>query len=345
MTNIELRSLNEDNRFKMLDLLGIDNRLDDIIEDFAFLADYHREFHPANSGDVSQVLDIGVGKKVSTILEGSDREWWDLSDLESLIQLRADGRQGYRSQGISFEDYYEKIKSLAGRSMLITSTGAQLPAIKHTIMRGRSGMYLNVVRVDESAKKIQIIYGNREYGTIPSIETHVHLLANALSVREGIHSPATVHAHPFYLVTLGRHYHIRGVPKALNAVLYTQVEGLLRNDSYLVGVVPYYPSGSEDLVKKSMPSLQKNRIVLWMNHGVVVRAKNIRQGYTLMGYAEEAAKAALSALKSGGIGLPRKEIEDFLTEHALVSEYERLHTIIEDIGRLEHPLREPSDYV
>ncbi len=309
---------------KSVQLMGISPELDEIIHDFAFLANYYGEFHPANAGDVSQVLSDEVGASVLTRFSNSISEWFDLQQLESLGSKRADGRSGYRCEGISDPRFYETIAVMAEKTVLITSTGSQLPAISHTLTRGQSGRLMNIIQVDPTARKIRIVYGNAEHGSIPSIETHVHLLSNALSMCDGCTHPATVHAHPYNLVLLGRHHDIRGDFSKFNVVIHTQIEGLNRNYPDLIGVVPYAESGSAALVSNSYDWLRRHRLVLWMNHGFVVRDSSIRRAYTLMAYAEEAARAAIDSLRLGAEGLPFDRIEGFLARNNLLSAFHGL---------------------
>ncbi len=308
----------------MKNLLGIASELDSIIYDLGFLATVHQASHPANAGDVSQVLNQPLAQELKARFSGQESFWFEIEHLEELKTLRADGGRGYRSEGISNSRYFELIRPLAGRLVLITRTGSQIPAVEETIRAGEDGKLFNVIEVDDAANRIRIIYGHEQYGSIPSIESHVHLLANALSIAEGYNSPGTVHAHPPSLLLLGRHRKIRGSFEAFNAAVYTSVEGLNRNYTGLIGVVPYRQSGTRGLVDASIEPLRKHRLVLWMNHGFVARDESIRRAYTLLAYAEECAKAALSTIDFGALGLPADEVKPFLEAHGLWQAYTNL---------------------
>ena len=82
------------------DLLGISDALDEIINDFAYLASYHRESHPANTGDVSQVLAPTLATQLRGHFQQTASDWYAIAELEKLQTIRADGRSGYRSEGI-----------------------------------------------------------------------------------------------------------------------------------------------------------------------------------------------------------------------------------------------------
>lgn len=305
-------------------LIGLLPEIDEILRDFAYLAAYHAHFHPANTGDVSQVLSHAAGEKLLSHFSDAVSEWIEIKRLDVLQDLRADGRAGYRSEGISDERFYAGIAPMAGRVFLITRTGSQIPSIQYTISCGEDGKLFNAVQVDDNARRIRLIYGHHQYGSIPSIETHIHIYANAQCMLEGLENPATVHAHPFHLISLGRHVRIQGSFERLNAAIYTQIEGLNRNYSQLIGVVPYYQSGTAELVINTLDALANHRLVLWMNHGFTVREANIRRAYTLLAYAEDCARATLFSFKEGGIGLPEWDIREFLESNHLNDAYKEV---------------------
>jgi len=303
-------------------LFGVSPELDEIIREFAFLTSYYRNLHPANAGDDSQVLDDEIAARLIGVFADTASEWYDISELERLGEIRNDGRQGYRTEGVKDSRFLESITPMRNRVMLVTRTGSSLPALQYWTDRGHEGRLLTAIQVDDTASRIRVLYGNRQYGSVPSIETHVHLAANAASIASGLHSPATVHAHSFELVSLSRHPWIAGNEKRLNAVIYTQVEGLLRNYPDLIGIVGYRVSGSAQLALDSLTPLMSHRLIIWMNHGVVMREANLSRAYTLLGYAEEAARASLFALETGGVGLPANAIGEFLTQNGLIESYE-----------------------
>lgn len=300
-------------------LLGIDPEFDETLHDFAYLASRHSEFHPANAGDVSQVLDPRLGQNLLDRFEATVSAWYDIESIEQLAELRNDGRTGYRTEGVKDPDFYEQMKPLAGRLMLITRTGAELPSLQQTIERGQDGKLFNIVEVDETGKKIRLVYGNAQYGSIPSIETHLHMASNGMSISEGEESPATIHTHPYHLVALGRDKIIAGDFGRFNVAIYTAVEGINRNHPDLIAVSDYYESGTQALVTNSLEGLRQHKLILWMNHGFAARAADIRRGYTLTDYAETSAKSALDSLRHGSIDLPSRETVVFLQQKGLAN--------------------------
>ncbi|PIN75010.1 hypothetical protein COV18_04595 [Candidatus Woesearchaeota archaeon CG10_big_fil_rev_8_21_14_0_10_37_12] len=303
-------------------LLGIAPALDDAIQEVAYNGERYSDFHPANAGDISQVFDAQLSRELVDRFTTTMSDWFDITRLQDLASIRCDGRAGYRTEGIENPGFYELLVPITGRVMLITRTGSDIASIKSVVDCGQDGKLFNLVQVDDTGKRIRIIYGNKEYGSIPSIETHIHIAANAMHMAEGCDTPATVHAHPPYLVALGRHPKVAGDFERFNAVVYTAVEGLNRNHKKLMGVVPYHQSGSADLVDSSLDPLKKHGFVLWMHHGATVRQINIRQGYVMLGYAEHCARMGLDSVREGALRMPDKEIVPFLEEKGLKAAYD-----------------------
>lgn len=305
-------------------LLGINEELDRAVRDLAYFGVRYQDFHPAAAGDVSQVFLKDTSKILAQRFKQGAPRWFEMRTIDELESIRNDGRTGYRSEGVYNTAFYELTKHIGGRVLLITRSGSQIPAIAQTLQEGEDGKLLNVVEVNKKGDAIRILYGNREFGSIPSIELHIHLLAGATSICQGLDAPATVHAHPYNLIQLGMEKNIEGDFAAFNAVIYTQTEGLNRIDPGLVGVVPYVPSGSARLVSVSIDPLQRHRLLLWMNHGFVVRSTHIERGYAVMSYADRCANSALNTLRHNSVGLPMEFIEDFLRQNNLLDAYRRL---------------------
>jgi hypothetical protein len=293
------------------------------IGDLAFLTRHFKHFHPANTGDIGILVPADVADHLKFVYsERSD--WFDFASLWRLAEIRNDGRTGYRGEGVTVPEFYEISPLVAGRLLVISRTGAQLPALEHTIQAGQGGKLLTVIEIDGAGKRLRLVYGNHQHGSIPSIETHIHVAAAALNIRDGRVNGASVHAHPPILTRLGRHPKIAGNRENFNAALFTQIEGMIPNCPELVGVVQYQRSGSEALLRASLPMLSRHRALAWENHGFFVREATVRQCYVLMDYAEIAAQAALEFLDSGAVGLPDDHLLGFLAESNLAEAYLRL---------------------
>lgn len=313
------------------ELIGLRPDLDRAIYDLSFLTSRYADFFPANTGDISWLIPNAAGPILREAFSSRATDWVSIDQLETLSRFRADGRSGYRAEGVREEEYYKEIGCLAGRMMLITRTGAMVPAISETVLRKRSGELLSIVELDATARQIRLLYGVDQYGSIPSIETHLHLLTNAISTSQGAIEAATVHAHPRGMICLGRHPRIAGDYKRMTAILLSQIEGLNRVYGSLVGIVPYQPSGSAALVSCALPIVLAHRITLLMNHGLVVRGKTLWECFALMSYSEESALAALDSLQLGALGLPEKYVLPYLRKLDLVNSYKELNLVMPPI--------------
>lgn len=308
---------------KRKSLLGINRELDGAVKDIAVFGNRYGDMHPAATGDICQVMSERTSQRLIRLFKDGATKWFSMQRINQLSSIRGDGRAGYRSEGIENAQFYEHIRGLEGRVLLITCTGSQIPTILETLRAKEDGRFLNLVEVRVGGS-IRILYGNREFGTIPSIELHAHMLAAGISINHGIASPGIVHAHPYHLTLLGMDDRINGVYESFNAAIYSQIEGLNRNVPNLIGVAPYAPSGSRELLRLAIPLLLAHELSLWMNHGFIVRSFHVERAYALLSYAKQAARAALDVLRFGGHGLPFRAIGSFLKEHNLLEAYKRL---------------------
>ncbi|TSC55823.1 MAG: Uncharacterized protein Greene041639_497 [Parcubacteria group bacterium Greene0416_39] len=288
-------------------LTGVHEELDEHIRNLGYFGEHLglTGLIPANGGDISILLGEEAAEAV---LRGfkPQSELILFRRLSELVHIRRDGRTHYNAESVPEEITQDLIRPLAGRVVVITATGAKLWDIaRHPERR------LCVLEVNPDGRGFHLLYGNREYGLIPSIETLSHLVALATTLKEGAGSASAFHAHPPALVAVDAHMSVRGSYEELNKILFSQKEGVLTNLSDLVGVVPYEPSGSKALLEKSIESIQQHRFTLWERHGVFIRERSFERCIDLLEYAEDAAKAALRALLNpeAFLGLTRQDVE------------------------------------
>lgn len=273
-------------------LFGVHEEIDRFIGDLALFGKHLalRGFMPANAGDVSLVLSVEAGE---IVLErfGQPKRFFPFSHLSELVEIRDDGRHYFNAESFPTEVIQGHIRPLAGRLLVITVTGAKLWDVERD-----AGRRLCIVEVSSECDGISIVYGNEEYGTIPSIETASHLVANAVNFQEGHSDSSVLHCHPQDLVAVGAHTAIGNSYAEFNKTLYTQKEGVLTNVSDLIGVVPYHPSGSRALFEESVSDIYSHRFLLWQRHGVLIREQSLERCVDLLEYAEDAAAAAIRSI-------------------------------------------------
>lgn len=286
-------------------LVGVHNEVDQFVDDLAFFGEHlaAQGFLPGNGGDISCLLSLEAG---AALLDryGSSAQFFRFDDLTRLASIRADGRNYYNAESIREDLIRDHVEALAGRVLIVTATGAKLWDVARS-----PGRRVCVLQVSRDISGIHLLFGNAEYGTIPSIETPTHLVANAINLRQGLPTSAVLHCHPPAIVALCTSDRVKGNYEALNRALYRRKEGLLTNLSELIGVIPYHPSGSAVLLEASLASFYEHRASLWQLHGLVVRERSLERCVDLLEYAEDAAKAALAAL-NGRLAFEEMALED-----------------------------------
>ncbi len=249
---------------------------------------------PANAGDVSSVLSAEASKAISKQYSKQTGKL-RFSRLAELRNIRRDGRNYYNAESVPDELVQPLLTEIASRVLVISATGAKLWDVER-----HPEKQLCLIRVTPDGRGFHILFGNEEYGLIPSIEVISHLVANATNLRQGLQTSAALHVHPPNLVAIESHSTIDGSYVEFNKVLYTQKEGVLTNASDLIGLVPYHPSGSRALFESSVDSIEAHRITLWGKHGVFIRERSIERCVDLLEYAEDAAIASVRSLTNPG---------------------------------------------
>jgi len=284
-------------------ILGIHEEIDQFVSDLTVFCRHValRGSIPANAGDVSFLLSREAEE---TVLQRFDytKTLHPFSSFSDMVEIRADGRDYFNAESFPAEVIQDHIQSLAGRLLVISATGSKLWDVERD-----AGKRLCIIQVSPNCDGIYVVYGNREHGTIPSIETASHLVANAVNLRAGLSTSASLHCHPSNLVSVGMHVAVDNSHEQLNRTLYTQREGILTNVADLVGIVPYEPSGSRALLEESIEKIYNHRFVLWSYHGVLIRGFSFERCIDMLEYAEDAAALAVRSLTNpGSFGLLSK---------------------------------------
>ena len=91
-------------------LLGINEGLDRVVRDLAFFGVRYQDFHPAATGDISQVFSKEASKSLVQRLKQGASRWFEMRMIEELATIRNDGRTGYQSEGIANPAFYDLTK-------------------------------------------------------------------------------------------------------------------------------------------------------------------------------------------------------------------------------------------
>ncbi len=273
-------------------LIGVTPELDQFINDLGSFSRHLalKGYLPANAGNASFVM----GKEGTNAVLSAFHRQTELISFEHLAELkniRHDGRTYYNAESVPIDSIKPLIRDLAGKVVPITATGAKLWDVDRN-----PDKRLCLLEINQDADGFYLLFGNKEYGIVPSIETLTHLVANTSNLRNGLDSSAALHTHPPHLVAVNSHIEVNNSYAELNKIVYTQKEGVLTNVSDLIGVVPYQPSGSKALLSDSFEAINNHRFTLWSHHGAFIRERTIERCVDLLEYVEDAATAALRSL-------------------------------------------------
>lgn len=249
------------------DLFGINGWLDEALFTLGELTEFNRQFHQAAQGDDSIALPREVGDACIELFAECTSTWWPIASLHEMARLRDDGRTDYHAHGVNSSQLFTLLKRLAGRVLLITATGGLLPLIKETSFTGRGGKYLTLIEVSPNGDAIRLLYGNRQYGTLPSSETIMHMIA-AATMAEKCESSSMIHCHPMNLVKLALHPRVARDWGRLNALLISSVQSSLSSyGGATIALMPYYDPGSKALALANLEMMPVAKFALWGNHG------------------------------------------------------------------------------
>jgi ribulose-5-phosphate 4-epimerase/fuculose-1-phosphate aldolase len=317
-------------------LFGINSWLDDQLGELGLFASLNRSFHAGSQGDVSLFLPRQVGDLLVERFAETATAYYPFHRLHEIVELRKDGRQGYYGMGVNDQRLLELCRGLKRRVLIVTATDVSIPAIKDYMEGGIGGRGIVAMQISPLGDGFRILYGNAEWGTLPSSETLIHIASAAIMAQRGQDSGTMVHCHPFPIVRLalnpklldGEHCD----PKKLNAALLRIQSWLFQGQESTVTVVPipYQDPGSGALVRATLDVLPSSPFVLWENHGTVVRAPFISGAYGMTASVSCAAEAGLNSLeqKHGGFPMSR-DLYQLLRQKELLIPYETLFGVID----------------
>jgi rhamnulose-1-phosphate aldolase len=182
--------------------------------------------------------------------------------------------------------------ALAGRSFLITATGARLRELAT-----RPGRGLLLVRIEDDLDGYRVVWGGQPTSRATS-ELPAHLEIHGL-LRDGRAShTAIVHTHPTHLIAL-THFDSTTREHEISRLLWSmhpEVRVVLPDG---VGFAPYRCPGTEDLAAATVEALQSHRLCLWEKHGCVCVGRDVLEAFDLIDTVDKAAEIYLLCCNAG----------------------------------------------
>lgn len=189
-----------------------------------------------------------------------------------------------------------EIPELAGKAFLVTGSGQRLGEV-----HDRPETHVGFVRVLPGGKTAELFRARGCQFTRLTTEFNSHItLHYDQALRTGCDFHAVIHAQPPNLTFLSHIPRYRDAQLLNLHLLRWQPETIVFMPEGL-GVVPFGIPGSEQLRAATRPLAQKHRMVVWAQHGVIVRsADSLGKAADLVEYIETSARYEYMDLLSGG---------------------------------------------
>jgi rhamnulose-1-phosphate aldolase len=185
--------------------------------------------------------------------------------------------------------------NLVGATLIVSGSGRRLRDIAESPKDN-----LAVIIVEDGGKTGRMFTSvDCPFKRVTSeFNSHLAVHNDQLGIRP-IKSHAIVHAQPKNLTFLSHNIRYQNEQYFNTRLLRWQPETIL-NFPDGIGVLPFFPPGSEHLMVQSMLSLRNHPMVVWSQHGVMARADDsILHALDLVEYAETAAQYEMLNLSTG----------------------------------------------
>jgi rhamnulose-1-phosphate aldolase len=182
--------------------------------------------------------------------------------------------------------------ALAGRSFLITATGARLRELAT-----RPGRGLLLVRIEDDLDGYRVVCGGQPTSRATS-ELPAHLEVHGLLRESRAPHSAIVHTHPTHLIAL-THFDSLTREDEISRLLWSmhpEVRVVLPDG---VGFTPYRCPGTEALATATVEALRDHRLCLWEKHGCVCVGRDVLEAFDLIDTANKAAEIYLLCRNAG----------------------------------------------
>lgn len=182
----------------------------------------------------------------------------------------------------------------AGMSFFVTGTGERLRNL-HTPEKSAC-----IVHYDNNCNGYYILWGanNSEdfrptCEMISHVKMHLNLLENNSPCR------AIVHTHPIELICLSHHPELTKDEEKLNKLIWSMIPEVRLFLKRGIGLASYSTPASNELAEKTVNSLAKRDVALWLKHGAIAAGKDTLEAFDYIDVANKGAKVYLQCLASG----------------------------------------------
>jgi rhamnulose-1-phosphate aldolase len=196
---------------------------------------------------------------------------------------------------ITMIDLPVPVPDLAGANLIVTGSGRRLREIADAPAANLACM----VVLDGGLQGMMFSSSGAQFKRVTSeFNSHLAIHQDQMRLRP-VELHAVVHAQPRYATFLS---HIPKYQKEeyFNSHLLRWQPETIMNFPEGIGVLPFLLPGSEQLMKETMISMRDHQMVVWSQHGVIVRAdESILHALDLVEYLETAAQYEVLNLYTG----------------------------------------------
>lgn len=192
----------------------------------------------------------------------------------------------------------EPVPELSGKVILASGSGRRL----RDIIQDPSAN-LGCISIDKNGSDGTLYRSPRCLFERLTSELNSHLAVHRDQVvRTGTNFHAVIHAQPPYLTYLSHIPRYQDESYMNCHILRWQPELIIQLPEG-VGVLPFAIPGSAELMKMTLASLQKHRVVIWGKHGVMARSDaSVKRACDRIEYAETAARYEYMDLANHELG-------------------------------------------
>lgn len=192
--------------------------------------------------------------------------------------------------------------ALSGEYIMLTGSGRHL---RNASLEPEKT--LGVIELDERGAAWRCVWGLEKTG--PSSELETHLMAYDAAIRAGDGADRVVyHAHGPNVIALSTL--IEPSARAWTRFLWQCMTESIIVFPAGIGVVPWMVPGSAELAQETRRHMEKYRVCIWTQHGLMVRATGFDEAFGLVHTVEKSSGIYLNALAANGGKEPRYLVSD-----------------------------------
>jgi len=198
------------------------------------------------------------------------------------------------------------VPDLVGANLIVTGSGRRLREIADS----PEANLACIVVLEGGTQGMMFTSPQAQFKRVTSeFNSHLAIHQDQMRLRP-IQFHAVIHAQPKYLTFLSHLPKYQDKKYIDTHLLRWQAETIINLPEGL-GVLPFILPGSNHLMIETMLSMREHQVVLWSQHGIIVRAdESILHALDLVEYLETAAHYEFLNLYTGeiGSGIPAEEL-------------------------------------